>query len=402
MEIDLNAVRHNLREIAKLTARNKFFLPTRPQAKQIIQGKDAILAVVKADAYGHGVGEIAPLLDREGVGFFAVSNIAEGMALRAMGITKPVLLFESTLASQAALIIRHNLMPTVCTLELAQALNRLGRKQKKRIDVHVKVDTGMGRLGVWHEDAFEFIQRISALPFLRIMGIFTHFPAADTDQPFTRTQLKSLYRLVLRLDRKGLVIPYIHAANSMGLAGYETRILNLSRPGLMLYGLYPHPNLRKKISLKPVLSVRSHVIFLKEVKKGRSISYGRTFSAKRDTLVATIPIGYSDGYFRALSNRASVLIGGARCPVLGRVTMDQIMVDVSKVQNIKLGAAVTVLGRQKGECPASPRLRRTILRSPPAADEGECVSADELAEHAGTINYEIVCSLGSRLPRVYT
>jgi alanine racemase len=377
-EVDLKAARHNIREIAKLTARNKFFLPTRPHAQRIIQGKETILAVVKADAYGHGAEEIVPLLDREGVGFFAVSNIAEGAALRAMGAAKPVLLFESALASQAAEAVRYNLMPTVCTLELARALQRTAQKQNKRVDVHVKVDTGMGRLGVWHEEAFEFIRRVGALSCLRIMGIFTHFPSADTDRRFTKSQLKLLYHLVLRLDRRGLVIPYIHAANSMGIAGYETHILNLSRPGLMLYGLYPRPDLRKKISLKPVLSVRSRVIFLKDVKRGRSISYGRTFLAGRDTRVATVPIGYSDGYFRALSGRAAVLIDGARCPVLGRVTMDQIMVDVSGVKNIKLGAAVTVLGRQKGGC----------------------ISADELAGHAGTVNYEVVCALGGRLPRV--
>jgi alanine racemase len=181
------------------------------------------------------------------------------------------------------------------------------------------------------------------------------------------------------LDRTGLIVPFIHAANSMGLAGYQTRIVNLARPGLMLYGLYPHQDLRKKIQLKPVLSVRSRVIFLKKVKKGRSVSYGRTFFTKKDMLIATVPIGYNDGYFRALSNQAFVLIGGRRCPVAGRVTMDQIMVDVSHLKTVQLGDLVTILGSQKKEN----------------------ISADELAKYAGTINYEIVCSLGNRLPRVY-
>lgn len=375
----MKAVRHNLKQILKLAARNTFDLPTRPRAKSTDQGAQAVLAVVKADAYGHGMERIVLLLDKEAVGFFGVSDVTEGIALRRIGIKKPVLLFESTLASHAPQIAEYRLMPTVCTLELADALNRCARKRKRRIDVHVKVDTGMGRLGIWHEEAFDFIRKISALRSLRITGIFTHFPAADTDRRFTKKQVKRLYDLVMRLDRAGLVIPYIHAANSMGLAGYQTRVFNLARPGLMLYGLYPHPALRKKIRLRPVLSVRSHVIFLKEIKKGRSVSYGRTFFTKRDMLVATVPIGYNDGYFRALSNRAGVLIGGIRCPVIGRVTMDQIMVDVSRVRAVQVGTPVTVLGAQKREQ----------------------VSADELAWHAGTINYEIVCSLGNRLPRLY-
>ena len=378
-EIDLKAILHNVKEAAKLAEKNRFFLSTRSNFKKKLKGMETILAVVKADAYGHGVKDVAVLLDKGGIGFFGVSDITEGIALRDIGIKKPVLLFESTLSSHARAIIDHQLMPTVCTLGLARLLNQYAQRRKIMIDIHVKVDTGMGRLGVWHEEAFDFIRKISRLPFLRIMGIFTHFPAADTDRAFTKKQIKCLYDLVKKLDRTGLIIPYIHAANSMGLAGYKTHILNLSRPGLMLYGLYPHPSLRKNISLKPVLNVRSHVIFLKEVKKGRSVSYGRTFLTKKNMSVATIPIGYNDGYFRALSNRAAVLIGGVRCPVIGRVTMDQTMVDVSRVKGVKLGSPVTVLGTQKGEN----------------------ISADELAEHAGTISYEIVCSLGSRLPRIY-
>jgi len=378
-EVDLKAVRYNLRQIVKLTAKNKFYLSTRLRTKRVRKNVETILAVIKADAYGHGMRKIARLLDREGVGFFGVSDIQEGMALRSAGIKKPILLFESTLTSQAKQIIDYQLMPTVCTLNLARALNRYAQRKKKRIDIHVKVDTGMGRLGVWHEEAFEFIQKISKYDHLRIMGIFTHFPAADTDRPFTKMQLKYLHDLVTRLDRTGLIIPYIHAANSMGLAGYQTHIVNLTRPGLMLYGLYPHASLRKKIRLKPVLNVHSRVIFLKKIPKGQSVSYGRTFFAKKDILVATVPIGYNDGYFRTLSNQASVLIGGRQCPVIGSVTMDQIMVDVSRLKTVRLGDPVTILGSQKTKN----------------------VSADNLAEYAGTINYEIVCSLGNRLQKVY-
>jgi alanine racemase len=379
-EIDLKAVRHNLKQIVKLSAKNKFYFPTRPpQPVKINQGLEFVMAVIKANAYGHGMEKIGLLLDKAGVGFFCVSDINEGIALRKIGIKKSILLLESTLASDAQQIADYQLVPTICTLGLAASLNRYAQKKKRRIDVHVKVDTGMGRLGVWHEEAFDFIKKVSTFKCLRIMGIFTHFPAADTDRSFTRQQLKYLYDLVKRLDRSGLIVPYIHAANSMGLVGYPTHIVNLARPGLMLYGLYPHLSLCKKIHLKPVLNVRSRVIFLKKIKRGRSVSYGRTFFTKKDMLVATVPIGYNDGYFRALSNQACVLIDGTRCPVIGRVTMDQIMVDVSRVKKVQLGSSVTVLGAQKKEN----------------------ISADELAKLAGTINYEIVCSLGNRLPKIY-
>jgi len=378
-EVDLQALRHNLRQLSRLAARTKFYLSTRPRAKRKFKGHDLILAVIKADAYGHGMNRVAAILDKEKVGYFGVSDVLEGITLREAGITKPILVFESTLPSQAADIVRYRLMPMVCTLELARALDRAAGKKGATADIHIKVDTGMGRLGIWHEEAFEFIQRVHALRNLRIMGIYTHFPAADTDKPFTKRQIRCLYDLVKKLDRSGLIVPYIHAANSMGLAGFKTHILNLARPGLMLYGLYPHPGLRQKIRLKPVLSVRSHVIFLKKVAKGRSISYGRTFLTKKEMLIATIPIGYNDGYFRAFSNQACVLIRGRRCPVVGRVTMDQIMVDATQVPGIKLGEPVTVLGAQKNAS----------------------IRAEELAGYAGTINYEIVCSLGNRLPKVY-
>lgn len=378
-EIDLQAVRYNVRQLVKAAKKNTFDLPTRARPRNRLKPVETILAVIKADAYGHGMDKISALLDREGVGFFGVSDIAEGIRLRNNGIKRPILLFESTLRHQARWIADYNLMPTVCTLDLARSLNRIARSKKKTIDVHIKVDTGMGRLGVWHEEAFDFIRRVHKLRHLRIMGLFTHFPAADTDRGFTQKQIGYMHDLILNLDRAGIIIPFIHAANSMGLAGYQTRIMNVARPGLMIYGLYPHPGLRRKISLKPVLNVRSRVIFLKNIPKGQSISYGRTFFTKKDMRVATIPIGYSDGYFCSLSNRASVIIGGKRCPVIGRVTMDQIMADVSGLKSVQPGDPVTVLGTQGKQT----------------------VAADELANLAGTINYEIVCSLGNRLPRIY-
>ncbi|MBI5415910.1 MAG: alanine racemase [Candidatus Omnitrophica bacterium] len=360
-EIDLNAIRHNFRVLRKLA------------------GKAKVLTVIKADAYGHGMLPVAKVLVQEKVDFIGLSNLTEGIALRKAGIKTPVLLFETTLAEQAKDIVDYHLTPTVCTYELAAALNRYAEKRKRVVDVHVKVDTGMGRLGVWHEEALGFIKKLNRLPNLRLQGVCTHFPSADTDRAFTQKQIQQLADLVSQLRDNGLAVPYVHAANSMGLAGYPNKILNLARPGLMLYGLYPHVRLEKKISLRPAMSVHSRIIFLKRIEKGRSISYGRTFIARRPMTVATLPVGYSDGYLRGLSGKADVLIGGRRCPVLGRVTMDQIVVDVSKVKNPRSGMPAVILGKQGKHQ----------------------VCAYELAQHARTINYEIVCSLGSRLPRVY-
>jgi len=365
-EVDLRAIRYNFKEAQKLCRRRG-------------QKRTKILAVVKADAYGHGMLPVASLLNKIGVDFFGVSSVSEGIALRQKGIKKPILLFESTLPLSVNHVLKHNLTPTVCTIEMAKALNRAAGAKRKKIDIHIKVDTGMGRLGVWHKDAVDFVEKLNVLNYLSIKGIYTHFPSADTDPKFTKKQILQLDKVVKALDKMALVVPYIHAANSMGLVGYPTKLLNFARLGLMLYGLYPTPRMKKAIKLRPALSVKSTIIFIKEINKGRSISYGRTFIAKKRMRVATIPVGYNDGYLRSFSNKACVLVKGVRCPVLGRVTMNQIIIDVTKVKLARLGTTVTLLGEEKGKK----------------------VSADELAGYANTINYEIACSLGNRLPKQY-
>lgn len=360
-QIDLNAIRKNFRALRKLA------------------GKAKILTVIKAEAYGHGMRDVAKVLAKEKVDFMGLSDVNEGITLRKSGIKTPVLLFETTLPEQAKDIIDYRLTPTICTYELAAALNRYAQKIKRTVDVHVEVDTGMGRLGVWRQEALEFFEKLKGLKNLRVQGIYTHFACADTDHAFTREQIRHFLDLTRELKVSGWNIPLIHAANSMGLIGYGTHFFNLARPGLMLYGLYPRRKLKEKIALTPAMSVHSRIIFLKKIVKGRSISYGRTFTAATPMTVATLPVGYSDGYLRDFSGKEWVLIAGTRCPVLGRVTMDQIVVDVSKVKNPKLGMPVVIMGRQN-------KLE---------------ISADDLAQTAGTISYEIVCSLGSRLPKVY-
>ncbi len=362
-QVDLRAVAANYRRLKRLAGPRTELLP-----------------VVKGDAYGHGMLQVAAVLDALGAKFFGVSDVEEGIILRQSGFRQTTLLFESTLPTDAPLIAEYDLTPTICTFELADALNAHARSVDWVIDVHVEIDTGMGRLGVWHEDAKEFIGRlIKRCHHLKVKGLFTHFPVAESDQRFTRSQIKNLDRVVRSMDKEGLVVPFVHAANSMGIADYRSSVLNLARPGLMLYGLYPEERIKRKIRLSPVLSVHSRIMFIKKVPRGRSISYGRTFVARRPMTIATVAVGYRDGYLRCLSNRSSVLVAGRRCPVVGRVTMDQIMIDVSRVARARVGQEVVVLGRQGREE----------------------ISAGELAKLAGTISYEIVTSLGNRIGRVH-
>ncbi len=373
-EIDLKAVLYNYRQIKQLSAR-KIFPSTFKGRKKGIH----ILAVVKADAYGHGMRQVAGALQDLDVSFFGVSDVREGIALREQGIRQPVLLLENILPQFTPQVVDYDLTPTVCTLSLATALDRYARAARKTVDIHIKIDTGMSRLGVGYAEAIRFIRRVSRFSRLSVKGLYTHFPIADTNPDFTRRQAQQIFDLLENLGKDAETIEYIHAANSMGLAGYETQIFNLARPGLMLYGLYPHPRLKEEIHLRPAMQVKARVIFLKKIKKGQGVSYGHTFIAKNDMMIATLPIGYSDGYLRCLSNKSAVLIAGQPCPVIGRVTMDQIIVDVSHLKSVRLGTEVVILGSQGGNL----------------------ISADDLAGQADTISYEILCHLGSRLPRMY-
>ncbi len=379
VEIDLKAIRHNFREIKKIARRRFVRKPKTCRSPSKRTGCPDVLCVIKADAYGHGMIQVASALKRMGVHFWGVADVTEGVHLRKNGFKKPVLLLGTPLPTQVKDVVDFNLMPTVCTVSLAAALNNYARKIGRKVDIHLKIDTGMGRLGVWHRQAHEFMNQLLKYSYLNLQGLFTHFPMADTNPRFTRQQIAMLNSLVDEFDQKGIVIPYIHAANSMGLARYQSPLSNLVRPGLMLYGQYPAPSLKKEIHLHPAMSVKARIIFLKRIPRGQGVSYGHIFTAPRDMTVATLEIGYNDGYLRCLSNRADVLIKGQRCPIVGRVTMDQIMVDVSRVKDAKIGMEVTLLGR----------------------DRKETINADELAQIAGTISYEILCSLGNRLPRVY-
>ncbi|OGX39355.1 MAG: alanine racemase [Omnitrophica WOR_2 bacterium RIFCSPLOWO2_01_FULL_41_12] len=346
------------------------------QIKKLLGPKPKIMVTVKADAYGHGLIPVAKKLISCGVDYLGTASIDEGIKLRKQNIRAPILVLGMFLEKDIAPLFRYKLIPAVCTEDLALALNKRAKELGKPIDIHIKVDTGMGRLGVLHTEAFEFVKKIYHLKFINIQGIFTHFPLADADKKFTLSQINLFNRLIERLKSQGINIPLVHAANSMGVIGFKQSHFNLVRPGLVIYGLYPKKNLALK--LKPVLSLKTKIIYFKKFPPGFGISYGHTYFTKKNTTIVTLPIGYGDGYPRNLSNRGPVLIGGKHFQVSGRICMDQIMVDVGSL-SVRPGDEVVLIGAQGKQR----------------------ITAEELAGLSETISYEIVCGLGSRIPRVY-
>jgi len=347
------------------------------QVKKRLSAGVKVMVTVKADAYGHGLIPVASQLQSQGADYFGVASIDEGILLREHRISVPILVLGMVLIEDIAPLFRYNLSATVCTQELALALHKKALKLGKKIKVHVKVDTGMARIGVTHTDALALISKVSALRAIALEGIFTHFAFADMDESFTTHQIHLFNQLVAQLAHKGITVACVHAANSMGVLQFKQGHFTMVRPGLVIYGLYPRENLT--LHLKPVLSLKTKVVFTKRVPKGQGISYGHIYVTKRDTTIVTLPIGYGDGYPRNLSNLAPVLIKGKRFQVSGRICMDQIMVDVGNLP-VKVGDEVVLIGRQGAHK----------------------ITAEELATLSGTIPYEIVCGLGSRVPRVYT
>ncbi len=354
--------------------------------RERIKGQTEIMAVVKADGYGHGSVEVAGLALKYGAGWLGVAFVEEGIKLRENGFTAPILVLNPPFADQLHLFFEYDLIPTVFTMEKAELVSALAVKKKRNKEVHLKVDTGMGRIGVFpHTAAEAFLEKIRALPNLAVGGIYTHFATADErDKSYAWEQLSSFYELIHSLKKKKICPPVVHAANSAAALEIPESWFDLVRLGISMYGHYPSPEINKKIiPLKPLMSLKSNISFLKQVPAGTCISYGCTWKAKSDTRVATVPLGYGDGYSRLLSNKAGVLIRGKRYPVIGRVCMDQFMVDVSPDPDIKAGDEVVLFGKQCGGKP------------------NEAITVEEIAGLMGTINYEVLCAVGKRVPRVY-
>ncbi|MBU0503909.1 MAG: alanine racemase [Candidatus Omnitrophota bacterium] len=355
--------------------------------KSLLSSDTKVMACVKADAYGHGIIPVSKKLESLGVDCLGVASIDEGIALRKAGLKSQILILGLILKEDIEPLFKYRITPTVCVDELARVLNKRACSKKISIPVHIKLDTGMGRVGVLYDQAFNFIRRVQRLKYIRIQGIFTHFPLADVDDDFTRKQIRMLDLFLSDLEKEGTNIAIVHIANSMGVVGYQDSHFNMVRPGLVLYGLYPEynfpakagsRNMREEIKLKPVLSLKTRVIYVKRVPKGYGISYGHTYVTKKESTIVTLPIGYGDGYPRNLSNKAPVLIKGERFKVSGRVCMDQMMVDVGD-HKIKVGDEAVLIGSQA-------KFK---------------ITAEELARLSETISYEIACGLGSRIPRVY-
>lgn len=371
-EIDLDALAHNYRQVRAAAD---------PKAK--------VCCVVKADGYGHGALRVAAELQSLGADWFAVSNLEEALQLRRGGIHKPLLVLGFTPPEEAAALANEDISQCVYSTDYAEKLSLCACAVGVQVKVHAKIDTGMSRLGFYFQDIFrdeEAIQEVinaCSLPGLIPEGVFSHFAVSDEGRDgdaFTMRQFGCFKELSEALVRSGIGKPIRHCANSAAVFDYPLSHLDMVRAGVVLYGLYPSPQLRAQPDLRPVLALRSVVSHVKTVQPGATVSYGRKFTAQREMRIATVPVGYADGYPRALGpGGAVVLIRGKRCPVLGRICMDQLMADVTGMEDVAMGDRVTLIG----------------------CDGGEEITASEVAGWEGTINYEVVCALSKRVPRVY-
>ena len=361
-EVDLDAYRANLRAIRQWVG---------PQVQ--------VFAVVKANAYGHGLVPLAQAALQAGATRLVVHRLEEGLALRAAGITAPILLLGYVPLAAAAQVARHDLIPTVITLEFVRALAAHASPARPH-PVHINVDTGMGRYGLLPPEVVDFLRAVGEIPGVQVEGLYTHFATADeADTTYLRHQWRVFQDVLAAVDAAGLMPPIRHACNSAATFALPEAHLDAVRPGIATYGLRPSLAWDAPVPLRPVLTWKSRVARVRTLPPGSGIGYGRTYITQRPTTVALVPVGYGDGYVRRLSNRAQVLVRGRRAPVVGRVSMDQIVVDVSAIPGVALEDEVVLLGRQGGEH----------------------IPAEEIAAWAETINYEVTTLLLPRVTRVY-
>ena len=365
-EINLDALAHNMREIRRIT---------NPDAQ--------IMAVVKADAYGHGVKECSGALLENGADRLGIATLYEGIELRRLYPDVPILILGSSMESEAEELVKYDITPNVYTYVMAKAMSDAGVKLNKTVKVHIKLDTGMTRIGFYVNDSdnsnvIDEIVKISKLPMLEIEGIFSHFSTSDeADREYTHLQFKRFMSVCDALSERGIDIPIKHICNSAGIIMYPEYHLDMVRPGVILYGMYPSDDVDKtRLDLKYVMSLKSSVTCVKDIEPGRGVSYGKEYIADGAARLATVPVGYADGYFRQLAKKAKIAIGGRLFPIAGRICMDQCMIDVTGVNNIKRGDEALIFG------------------------DG-AVTIDDIAKWMDTINYEIVCMLSRRIPRVY-
>lgn len=364
-EVSLCAIGHNIAEVKKRLA---------PGVK--------LLAVIKADAYGHGAMRVGKYLEPE-ADYFAVATIEEAIELREGGISLPILILGYTSPSQYPEVVAYDITQTIDSLETAQKLDQEARRQKRCAKVHVAVDTGMTRIGFQVEETqADQIAVIWKLPHIELEGMFTHFSCADQqDKTYCMRQLQKFEHMKEMLEKRGIAIPISHVCNSAGIMEFRDYRFEMVRSGIVTYGLYPSEDVQKEnLNLWPALQWKAHVIHVKDVKPGLGVSYGATYVTEKPvTRIATVSVGYADGYPRALSSKGRVLIHGQYAPVLGRVCMDQMMVDVTDIPDVQVEDIVTLVGR----------------------DGNKRISIEEVADPAARFNYEMLCNISRRVPRIY-
>ena len=361
-EVDLGALEFNYRQIQK----------------RIPEGVK-LLAVVKADAYGHGAIPVSLKLEKLGVEYLGVAIPEEGVELRRGGVKAPILVLGGIFGREVDQIFRFRLTPVIFRKDSLKLLSREAERRRRKVKVHLKVDTGMGRLGVPLSAWPDFLKEVKRFPKIEIEGILSHFSMLDAEKDLTQNQWGAFQRAVTIAQEMGISCQYLHMASSATITAFPGYSAKLVRPGIMLYGSYPSPKFQSLIPLKPVMTLKTRIHFLKSVPPGTRISYGGTFKTKRESLIATLPIGYADGYSHHLSNHGEVLIHGKRAPVVGKVCMDFIMVDVTDIPRVSVGDEVILMGRQGREQ----------------------ITAEEIAEKINSISYEVLCMIGKRVPRVY-
>ncbi len=362
-EIALSALRHNLQ-----------------QASNFCSAGQRILAVVKADAYGHGAVAVSRALQSFGIKDFAVATLEEALELRNAGIADKVLVLGGCFPGQEAAFLEHNLMPTLLDSDTALRLNRVAVERQQKIKVHLKVDSGMGRVGFLPTQLKDFLPQLRKLKGLVVEGFMSHLACADELSSGVTGVQQDQFRMMLQMVREAGIQPReIHLHNSAGLSGWDCPECTLSRPGIMLYGGLPGPDFASKLDLQPVMHLRSCIAQLRRIPAGSGISYGHCYHAHDDMRVAVLPIGYADGYNRLFSNCGQGILRGQKVPVIGRVCMDWMMMDVSHIPGVEVGDCITLLG----------------------SADGLSITGDEWAEQLGTISYEVFCRIGSRVPRRY-
>ena len=370
-EISLDAIARNFNEI-----------------KSKVGGKAKICCVIKADGYGHGAVELAHIYEKLGADYFAVSNIDEGIEIRSSGVKLPIVILGYTPVHDAQRLARNNISQAVFSLDYAEALSAQCSEYGCVCKIHIKCDTGMSRIGFMcqqfprDEYSIKEIYEACSLTHLQPEGLFTHFCVSDEGdegRAFTSKQYENFAHVREELEKLGLSIPVVHCSNSGAIEDYDSTYCDMVRAGIILYGLAPSPKLLGKLDLQPAMTLKTTVAYVKGLKKGATVSYGRTFTAEKDMKIATVPIGYADGYVRQNAANDYMLVNGRRAKIVGRICMDQTMLDVTEIDDVKIGDEVIVFG---------------------TGEHGE-PTADTIAENTGTINYEVVCLVGKRVPRVY-